>query len=291
MSKIALGTAQFGLDYGINSVSGQLQFSEVQDILSYAYCQDIDLLDTAPLYGNSEQVLGNAKVQDFRIVTKTRDFNCFIVGDQEVKILVDDFKQSLINLKQNSVYGVLFHNANNLLQVGSDKIFNQLNVFKKEGLIKKIGVSVYSYKQLQLILDNFDIDLVQLPFNIIDRRLIDNSLFEILKSKGVEIHVRSVFLQGLLLMDKRNRPNKFSQWRDLWKLWHEWLHDNNLTALEATVRYVVSMSEITKVLVGIDSKSQLEEIVLASTGGLPDIPKELFTNDVNLLNPVNWGRL
>jgi predicted aldo/keto reductase-like oxidoreductase len=69
------------------------------------------------------------------------------------------------------------------------------------------------------------------------------------------------------------------------------LHDNNLTALEATVRYVVSMSEITKVLVGIDSKSQLEEIVLASTGGLPDIPKELFTNDVNLLNPVNWGRL
>jgi aryl-alcohol dehydrogenase-like predicted oxidoreductase len=291
MSKIALGTAQFGLDYGINSVSGQLQFTEVQDILSYAYCQDIDLLDTAPLYGNSEQVLGNAKVQDFRIVTKTRDFNCFIVGDQEVKILVDDFKQSLINLKQNSVYGVLFHNANNLLQVGSDKIFNQLNVFKKEGLIKKIGVSVYSYKQLQLILDNFDIDLVQLPFNIIDRRLIDNSLFEILKSKGVEIHVRSVFLQGLLLMDKRNRPNKFSQWRDLWKLWHEWLHDNNLTALEATVRYVVSMSEITKVLVGIDSKSQLEEIVLASTGGLPDIPKELFTNDVNLLNPVNWGRL
>ena len=261
MSKIALGTAQFGLDYGINSVSGQLQFTEVQDILSYAYCQDIDLLDTAPLYGNSEQVLGNAKVQDFRIVTKTRDFNCFIVGDQEVKILVDDFKQSLINLKQNSVYGVLFHNANNLLQVGSDKIFNQLNVFKKEGLIKKIGVSVYSYKQLQLILDNFDIDLVQLPFNIIDRRLIDNSLFEILKSKGVEIHVRSVFLQGLLLMDKRNRPNKFSQWRDLWKLWHEWLHDNNLTALEATVRYVVSMSEITKVLVGIDSKSQLEEIV------------------------------
>ncbi len=291
MSKIALGTAQFGLDYGINSVSGQLQFTEVQDILSYAYCQDIDLLDTAPLYGNSEQVLGNAKVQDYRIVTKTRDFNCFIVGDQEVKILVDDFKQSLINLKQNSVYGVLFHNANNLLQVGSDKIFNQLNVFKKEGLIKKIGVSVYSYKQLQLILDNFDIDLVQLPFNIIDRRLIDNSLFEILKSKGVEIHVRSVFLQGLLLMDKRNRPNKFSQWRDLWKLWHEWLHDNNITALEATVRYVVSMSEITKVLVGIDSKSQLEEIVLASTGGLPDIPKELFTNDVNLLNPVNWGRL
>ena len=138
MSKIALGTAQFGLDYGINSVSGQLQFTEVQDILSYAYCQDIDLLDTAPLYGNSEQVLGNAKVQDFRIVTKTRDFNCFIVGDQEVKILVDDFKQSLINLKQNSVYGVLFHNANNLLQVGSDKIFNQLNVFKKEGLIKNI---------------------------------------------------------------------------------------------------------------------------------------------------------
>ena len=291
MSKIALGTVQFGMDYGINSISGQVLPAEIKDILNYACRQNIDLLDTAPAYGNSEQVLGKCNSHEFKIVTKTRHFDCLEIGNREAQLLDSDFSQSLTDLKKDRVYGVLFHNANDLLKHGSDKLFNRLNDFKQAGKIKKIGVSIYNHEQLQSIIDNFDIDLVQLPFNILDRRLVDSGMFRILQDRDVEIHARSVFLQGLLLMTEQSRPGKFKRFGTLWKVWHEWLNDNQITALEATIRHAISIPEISKVLVGVDTVSQLKEIVLALPGILPDIPPEMFTNDADLLNPSNWGKL
>ena len=290
-TKISLGTVQFGMDYGINSTGGQVKSSEVIDVLDYAQQCGINLLDTAPSYGNSEQVLGDSNIQNFKIVTKTRHFGQAKISDKDVTLLISDLNQSLKLLKKKSVYGVLVHNANDLFKPGADKIFRQLELLKEQGLTSKIGVSVYSYEQLEIILNNFDIDLVQLPFNILDRRLVDSGMFKMLKNKGVEIHARSIFLQGLLLMDTQNRASKFDHWKGLWKIWHEWLNDSQITALEATIRYAISMPEISKVLVGVNAKDQLEEIIIASNGGLPNVPKELFVNDADLLNPVNWGRL
>ena len=291
MSKIALGAVQFGMDYGINSINGQVLPAEIKDILNYAYRQNIDLLDTAPAYGNSEQVLGKCNSHEFKIVTKTRHFDCLEIGNREAQLLDSDFSQSLTDLKKDRVYGVLFHNANDLLKHGSDKLFNRLNDFKQAGKIKKIGVSIYNHEQLQSIIDNFDIDLVQLPYNILDRRLVDSGIFRMLQDRDVEIHARSVFLQGLLLMTEQSRPGKFKRWEALWKVWHEWLNDNQITALEATIRHAISMPEISKVLVGVDTIDQLKEIVMATPGVLPDIPPEMFTNDADLLNPSNWGQL
>ena len=291
MSKIALGTVQFGIDYGINSENGQVQPEEVRSILNYAHSQNIDLLDTAPAYGNSEKVLGVANVQNFKVVTKTRHFNNAEVSNSDIDLLKKDFSCSLTDLRQESFYGVLVHNASDLLKSGAEKLYDHLQELKQAEKIEKIGVSVYDYSQLQSILDNFDIDLVQLPFNILDRRMIDSGMLSTLRSKGVEVHARSVFLQGLLLMTEQSRHEKFNRWSGLWKIWHEWLNDNQITALEATIRYAISMPEISKVLVGVDNKDQLKEIIIASNGILPNIPTELHTNDINLLNPSNWGRL
>ena len=291
MSKIALGTVQFGIDYGINSENGQVQPEEVRSILNYAHSQNIDLLDTAPAYGNSEKVLGVANVQNFKVVTKTRHFNNAEISNSDIDLLKKDFSCSLTDLRQKSFYGVLVHNADDLLKPGSQKLFDQLENLKKAEKIKKIGVSVYDHKQLQSILENFDIDIVQLPFNILDKRLIDSGMLVKLQNRGIEVHARSVFLQGLLLMSNQDRPRKFHRWNALWKTWHEWLNDNQITALEAAIRHAVSMPEISKVLVGVDTKDQLKEIIIASDGILPNIPAELYTNDVNLLNPSNWGRL
>jgi len=290
-SKIALGAVQFGIDYGINSTDGQVQSKEVENILSYAYTKGINLLDTAPAYGNSEHVLGQVNINNFNIVTKTRHFDNSEISSNDLKLLDQDFSQSLVDLNQESVYGMLVHNADDLLKPGSDKIFDKLQELKQEKKIEKIGVSVYGHNQLQAILENFDIDLVQLPFNILDRRLIDGGMLSILKNKGIEVHARSVFLQGLLLMNDQDRPEKFNHWNALWSMWREWLNDNQITALEAAIRYVISKSEISKVLVGVDTTDQLKEIVTASSGVLPDIPPEMFTNDVGLLNPSNWGEL
>ena len=291
MSKIALGTVQFGIDYGINSENGQVRPEEVRSILNYAYSQNIDLLDTAPAYGNSEKVLGAANVQNFKVVTKTRHFDNAEISNDDIDLLKKDFSCSLVDLRQESFYGVLVHDANDLLKPGSKKLFDQLESLKQAEKIKKIGVSIYDNKQLQSILENFDIDIVQLPFNILDKRLIDSGMLVKLQNRGIEVHARSVFLQGLLLMSNQDRPRKFHRWNALWKTWHEWLNDNQITALEAAIRHAVSMPEISKVLVGVDTKDQLKEIIIASDGILPNIPAELYTNDVNLLNPSNWGRL
>jgi len=289
--KIGLGTVQFGTDYGINAESVRVGSSEVKDIIDYARCMSIDLLDTAPAYGDSEQVLGGSNTQDFKVVTKTRHFDQAVISDKEVSQLGIDLEQSLSLLKRKSVYGVLVHNADDLLKPGADKIFNHLQIYKKEGFVSKIGVSVYTSDQLQKIIDRFDIDLVQLPFNILDKRLIDSGILNYIHRQGVEVHARSIFLQGLLLMTNESRPNKFNRWQVLWSTWDQWLQDNNITALEATIRHAISMPEISKVLVGVDSKIQLQEIITAAKGDLPPMPAELHTNDANLLNPSNWNKL
>ena len=291
MSKIALGTVQFGIDYGVNSVAGQVDPKEVKKIFSYAHSTNIGLLDTAPAYGNSEKILGRVNVSNFKVVTKTRHFDSLEIDNNDVKLLNNDFHHSLKDLKQYSVYGVLIHDADDLLKPGAEKLFDKLQELKQAEKIVKIGVSVYDHSQLQSILDNFAIDLVQLPFNILDRRMIDSGMFSTLRSKGTEVHARSVFLQGLLLMTEQSRPEKFKRWEALWKVWHEWLNDNQITALEATIRHAISMPEISKVLVGVDTIDQLKEIVMATPGVLPDIPPEMFTNDADLLNPSNWGKL
>jgi aryl-alcohol dehydrogenase-like predicted oxidoreductase len=291
VNKIALGTVQFGINYGVNSTGCQVTPSAVADILNYSRSHNIELLDTAPVYGNSEKVLGSANIKDFKIVTKTRSFNQSFISDREINLLISDFNQSLQLLKKKSIYGVLVHNADDLLSPGSDKIINQLRIFKQHGLISKIGVSIYTSDQLQKIIDRFDIDLVQLPFNILDRRLIDSGILHKIYNQGIEVHARSVFLQGLLLMTKESRPKKFGRWNDLWKLWHEWLSDNKLTALEATIRYAISIPEISKVLVGVDSKDQLRNIFEAIDGQLPPIPEEFSMYDSDLLNPSNWNNL
>ena len=162
MSKIALGAVQFGIDYGINSENGQVQPEEVRSILNYAHSQNIDLLDTAPAYGNSEKVLGVANVQNFKVVTKTRHFNNTEISNSDIDLLKKDFSCSLTDLRQESFYGVLVHNASDLLKSGAEKLYDHLQELKQAKKIEKIGVSVYDYSQLQSILDNFDIDLVQL---------------------------------------------------------------------------------------------------------------------------------
>ena len=290
MSKLALGTVQFGTDYGINS-GVKVQPDEVSRIINYSRNNGINLLDTAQLYGSSEKVLGDSNTQDFNVVTKTRGFDKEDINESIANFVISDLNQSLRLLKRNSIYALLVHHGEDLLRPGGELIFNKLQILKNKGLVSKIGVSAYIDNQLINIIDSFDIDIIQLPMNILDRRLIDNGLLNKIYSKGIEIHTRSIFLQGLLLMDPKKRPKMFDKWSRLWKIWDEWLFDNKLSALEATLRYMISLPEISRVLVGVDNKDQLQNIIKALEGNIPTIPKELSTNDPDLLNPGNWSNL
>lgn len=290
--KLAIGTVQFGIKYGVRTINKQVKFNEVKKILDYAYSKNISFIDTAAGYGNSEKILGKTDISNFSIVTKTRYFNNFEITNNDVELMDKDFFESLKNLKKTSIYSLMIHNSSDLLKVGGGKLFNHLSKLKSDKKIIKIGVSIYDHNILQSIINNFDIDLVQLPFNIFDRKAINNGLFTLLKKHKIEIHVRSVFLKGLLLMTKENRPKKFNRWNNLWEIWHQWLNDNKITAIEASIRFANSVPEISKVLVGIETKNQLQQIINACKKDyLPKLPKELYTDDIDLINPSNWEKL
>lgn len=290
INKLALGTAQFGMSYGVANQNGKIKLEDIKDILKLAKEKNIDLVDTAIAYGDSEKIIGNIGILDFKFVSKLPLFPK--KEDANVISWVDDqIKLSLKRLRIKSLYGLLIHRSEDLLGGTGKKIVNALNKLKAKGIVKKIGISIYDPSELKKLTDLIKVDIIQAPLNIIDQRFINSGWLSKLYKSDVEVHIRSVFLQGLLLMSKKNRPQKFNRWKSLWKIWHEWLNDNKITALEATIRYALSIKKISKVIVGVDSKKQLQQIILASEGKLPPIPSELFMSDINLLNPSNWDKI
>ena len=279
MSKLALGTVQFGLDYGITNQNGQVTIKEVKGILDFSKENGIDVLDTASGYGNSEKVLGEVGVDNYQIITKT------ISLKNGVDKVIDGFYQSLNDLSQKQVEGLLIHNIQDIENKQFSALFNKLNELKQQGLIKKIGFSTYTPEQVNFLLENFDFNIIQVPFNVFDTRLIQSGQLQALKSKGVEIHARSVFLQGVLL-DFDNLSDYFLTWKAQFTEYQAMVKNSGLSLLEYALNFVLSVQEIDRVLVGVNNEQQLREIVLSLKGldGLEDY----FINDINLLNPSLW---
>ena len=256
MTKLALGTVQFGLDYGISNKSGQVSFEEVSKILKLAKESSIHTLDTANSYGNSEKVLGNAGVNDFKIVTKTAPL-CLGVNN-----VLQSFRQSLKDLNVTTVDGVLIHNIDDTKDIEFDVLFKAFKKLKQDKVINKIGFSTYTPEQVEFLMENFDFDLVQVPFNVFDTRLVEGGQLKALKKKNIEIHARSIFLQGVLLSFD-SLPNYFSTWRKQFESYQEIVREKELSLLEYALNFVSNIQELDKILVGVDSVDQLSDIVNA----------------------------
>jgi len=277
--KLALGTVQFGLDYGVTNHDGQVAIDEVKDILDYAKTNNIDTLDTAARYGNSEQVLGEVGVNNYRIITKTTPLKNGVDG------VIKDFHQSLDNLNIGQVDGLLIHNIDDVKDRRFGDLFHKLNELKEEGLINKIGFSTYTPDQVDFLLENFDFDLIQVPFNVFDTRLIEGGQLQALKKKNIEIHARSIFLQGVLL-DFDNLSSYFSKWKKQFDKYQSTVEKSGLSLLEYALNFTLNVQEIDKILVGVNSADQLKEIVQAKKkqSSLSAFP----IDDIALLNPGLW---
>lgn len=289
--KLALGTVQFGLPYGIANQAGQVTRHEGKAILQLAADNGIDTLDTAIAYGESEQRLGEIGIQGWQIISKLP-----AIPDDCADILqwvAEAVRGSLQRLNINSLYGLLLHRPQQLMEKNGEDLYRALQQLKQDGLVQKIGISIYDPSELNsiLILGRFQLDLVQAPFNIFDHRLIDTGWMNRLAEQGTELHVRSVFLQGLLLMSPTDRPKKFTRWDQLWSDWDNWLGNNRLTPLQACLCYALSLPQISKVIIGVDSLGQLNEILQAIQSQAPEIPVAIKTDDLDLLNPARWGTL
>ncbi len=287
--RLAIGTAQFGLSYGVANQGGKVPLDEVKKILARARQSGINLLDTAIAYGDSENVLGRVGISEWKVVTKLP------IIPLETTDLYDwihnQVQQSIERLNCESVDTVLLHRPEQLLSDRGSEILFALRALRTNKLSKKIGISIYSPSEL----DHFNVaqnfDVIQAPLNILDRSLIESGWLNKLNQLQIEVHVRSIFLQGLLLMNSEERPPNFSKYSNLWLEWDRWLAKNNFSAVEGCLAFINSIQGLDSVLVGIETAEQLNEIIIASNLKLENLPAWPKNIDPNLTNPALWASL
>lgn len=287
--KLALGTVQFGGHYGVANHGQRVSSNEAAVILERSKDLGINVLDTAISYGDSQTVLGDIGVLDWCIITKLPAVpdNCDdVYGWVKKELLL-----SLSKLRVSRIYGLMLHRPDQLLSRIGPELFQALQIIKSEGFVEKIGISVYKPSEIENISQIFQLDIIQAPLNVIDRRIQDSGWGEECKKLGIELHTRSSFLQGLLLMPAKNRPSKFDRWEAFWKEWEDWLMQTGLTRLQACFGYLNSLDFVDRIVVGVDSVQQLNEIVEASNTPMIDIPEFSALSDKKLINPICWNEL
>ena len=286
-TKLCIGTAQFGMNYGVANTKGQLSLKEMSKILSYAKKKGVKSIDTAIDYGESESKLGKLSVSNWDIISKISNLRDI---DQNLKIFtVSKVKNSVELLKIKKLDTLLFHTPQDLLDLNSNNIYSAVEKCKEESLCSKIGISSYSSEEVKKIVKKYKIDVVQFPLNIFNRELLESRLIDFLNERGIEVHVRSIFLQGLLLMMQEKRNSYFNKWNELFAEWDQLLLNNQISNLEACLYFILGLEKIDKIIIGIDSFNHFEEIsrVIESYKNKRYCFK-LSSKDELLINPSKW---
>ncbi len=288
ISKLAIGSANFGLEYGLANTSGKISETELKNILSTAEGAGVEMVDTAQAYGDSESRIGTlCSDYRFRLVTKISPElkNGFVKNS-----LTSLVGKSCQRLNQSQLYAVMLHRPEVLLGDHGSILVNELLTLKEKGTVNKIGISIYSPEILEELSKKIKLDIVQAPFNIFDQQILLSGWSDKLKESGVEIHTRSVFLQGLLLMKRSILPKYFTKnWPDLFRSWYDFLSKNNANALVVALKFALMQTWIDKIVVGVDSGTQLKALVEIEKSSVSlDFPR-LGCDDVNLINPSNWN--
>jgi aryl-alcohol dehydrogenase-like predicted oxidoreductase len=286
MSRLALGTAQFGLKYGVANEGGQVGPDMVAAILARAAAANVDTLDTAIAYGNSEAVLGEAGVNDWHVITKLPGLPAD-VGDVGSWV-VGRLRESAARLRVARVEAVLLHRPADLLGERGAAYLDALSTLKQLGLARAVGFSIYDPAECEALWRVWKPDIVQAPCNVLDRRLQTSGWLSRFAAAGVRLHVRSVFLQGLLLMAPGRRPAWFDRWRPLLDRWAAWCAASGQSPLAAAVAFVNSLPHVERYVVGVETVSQLEEILGADRLAPLKVPEDLSSDDPELLNPSRW---
>ena len=292
-SQLIIGSAQFGFDYGVTNYQGMVPVDEMINILDYSWNHDIHTIDTARFYGQSEKNLGNYKHNRFDIISKFSKIPKGASSEEIEDYVRESLRSSRENLEVSTLHGLLAHDVNEFLE--HHKVLCPLGVkLKKEGLIKKFGVSLYNPDQAQKVLDIFTPDIIQFPMNVFDQRFVESGILKKMHDRGIEKHVRSVFLQGIILQEASNLDPFFDFFRPFYTKYQEFIADTGLNPLMAALKFTLDNPYIDKTIIGVCSLEQIKDITtsLLRLEGIQfvDFSSWKFHDD-RLINPLSWPML
>lgn len=288
--KLGLGTVQFGLRYGVSNRNPPPGDEEVQQILIAASRAGVTVLDTAPAYGDSELRLGQliAPQAPWRLFTKTHPLRRTRLSAEDAELLVSAFHKSLKELKRARIAGLLVHHADDLLSEGGELLWRAMERLREQGLVERIGASFYTLDQLQAVEQRYPLSVIQVPANVFDRRFTDSPLVQRLRTAGCEVHARSTFLQGVLLMDPARITGSLRPYVDVVRKFQATARDCGMTPLQAAVQHM-ERSAVDHYVVGVTSLREFREVLeAASKGPGDDIFAEFTCQDPALLDPSRW---
>lgn len=277
--RLGLGTVQFGQAYGVSNTTGQVPLAEAQAMLTRAAGQGVAVLDTAANYGQAEQVLAQCDTSPFRIVSKTASVK------NGVAAVIARARQSVQSLGRVDV--LLVHAVADLLGPDGEELWRALQGLKEQGMVGAIGISAYVADDPAALARRFRPDVMQLPFSLLDQRLLRDGSLARLKDLGVEVHARSLFLQGLLFME--TVPQKLRDAAPLLARVRQQIAAAHTTPLAAALGFVLSRPEIDVAVVGATSRHELDEILGAARAPLPELDwSACALEDARILTPSLW---
>ena len=277
--KLMIGSANFTQRYGADST--KIKKDEIKKIFNLAKKNNIYQIDTAEAYINKKDV--------FKNVDKKFKFSTKIIPNSKwvsLEFCQNELERHFKIFNSNKIESILFHDVKVLFTKNGLKIFRNLEILKKKKYFKKIGLSIYDTQCLNYIIANYDFDVVQCPYNILDRRILTSGWFDKLNSKGIEIHIRSIFLQGLLVNKNVYKKQYFKKWKKKFSEWFLWLEDNNISPIDYCFSDLLNY-DFDKIIIGINNSKNLEEIINFKT-----VNKNKMINfsisDKKLIDPRNW---
>jgi aryl-alcohol dehydrogenase-like predicted oxidoreductase len=288
--RLVLGTVQFGLPYGVSHQGGRVPIEEARNILELAAVAGIDMLDTAAAYGDSEAVLGEILEDQspFAIVTKTIPIRASAIEATAIDRVEAGFRESLRKLRRDKVHALLVHDPRDLLNPGGERLWSLLEAFKAQGLVAKIGASVYDWAEIDALMSRYPMEALQAPLNVFDQRLLADGAFARAAGKGVEIHARSVLLQGLLLMTPEAAALKLPQAAEKLRDWRNALDEAGVSPLAAALGFALRAPHVDRIVVGVHSAAHLAEC-LATLDAAPRLNYARFaSDDLDLIDPRRW---
>jgi len=283
-----LGTAQFDLEYGITNTVGCIKSSEIDNIISCCINEGICCFDSAFAYGNSlDRLIAAVPLgirKDIEIVNK------FSLKD-DLSYVYDKLSNYIFSSGISKFYALLIHDPQEVANININRLLDFFYKLKHYGIVNKIGTSIYNTQELKIILENIPIDIVQCPINLFDQSLLSHDYIDIIKKHGIELHARSLFLQGVLLADKL--PDKLKALSKLWDRYKSLLKALNMTSIEFIMSWVHSIPCIDKWVIGVTSSKELQEIICNYKMAKPFDTRYNYENlsDPNnlLTNPSNWS--